>query len=482
MKTHVLRTLLVVLGVIVVATTQGDRAQVAAKSAVLTFMYGDVQVRHGIQGWSEAKLNETLKPGDAVKTGADARAEITLGNGGYVRVDENSHLLITYLQEDGVTRFKALMGGVWVTLEKALGGNSRFEVEMPSAVASVKGTVFRCEVDEEGDSSTYVYDGEVDVAAGETTERVGAAHWLKVKGDRRMQLAKMDLAAEDIRDFVKHSRQRDILRHLGNPTIIVALSDGQEREKRAAFEASKSLADTLKRNGFAGASVTSADKARYTFKEDGLIEWLDQKRPDYFVLGRTRVDEIREISGGKHSARGTGSALVLPAGGKTPVVKVNARVRGEGRNMAEAASNAIRLLGMRLGRELVPSMIAELMQERQGTVRIEITGETNREQIQTLRDALHKAERISRVTVVPRPGGGLALAVAGDVDAGTIAGVLRQLPMVQGALAVGRVVHVRFAASQGQGPKAEILRRAIKNRGGKPAGGARRPFGRRPQQ
>ncbi|MFP3905089.1 MAG: hypothetical protein ACLFWB_12665, partial [Armatimonadota bacterium] len=113
MVSKAIRVLTVVLVAALVAVSQGDRGQVAAKSAVLTFMYGDVQVRHGASGWTKAQTNETLQPSDAVKTGDDARAELTLAGGGYVRMDENSHLLISHLQDDGVTSFKALLGGVW---------------------------------------------------------------------------------------------------------------------------------------------------------------------------------------------------------------------------------------------------------------------------------------------------------------------------------------------------------------------------------
>jgi hypothetical protein len=320
----------------------------------------------------------------------------------------------------------------------------------------------------------------VDVSTDGKTERVDADHWLKVKPDRKMNLAAMDLSAEDVRDFVKHNRQRDIIRHLGNPTILVALSNGNERERQAAFGASKSLATTLKHNGFPGTSITRADKSRYSFKRDGLIEWRDKRRPDYFVLGHTDVEQIRQINGGKHSARATGKALVFAVGSKQPIVKVEARVRGEGATIAEAGVDAMKLLGTRLGRKLVPSMIAQLQQERDGTVRIEISGEGSRGQVQILRQALQKAERIKRVTVVPRPGEGVALAVAGDVDAKEIADVLRKLPMVTSALPIGRAVRVRLApAGEGQ---AGAIRRTIKSRDGTPAGGAGRPFGHKPHR
>jgi len=144
-----------------VAIAPADRAQVATNQAVLTSMYGDVQTRHGAAGYHTARLNEVLEPGDGIKTGASSRAELSVGEGGYVRMDGNSQLLVTALDASGTTSFQHIVGGIWVTIERALGGSSKFEVRMPSAVASVTGTVFRCQVDEDGNSDTYVYEGEV---------------------------------------------------------------------------------------------------------------------------------------------------------------------------------------------------------------------------------------------------------------------------------------------------------------------------------
>ena len=115
--------LLGILGITlaVLMLSAADRAQVATRKATITFIYGDVQVRHGTAGWQAAKLQGVLNPGDAIKTAASARAEMSIGQGGYVRIDDNSHLLITHLRENGLTSFKTLVGGV--TVNKWLPGS-----------------------------------------------------------------------------------------------------------------------------------------------------------------------------------------------------------------------------------------------------------------------------------------------------------------------------------------------------------------------
>ena len=226
MKTHVSRALSIVATMLLVGTlSMGDRGQLATDSAVVTSLYGNVQVRHGTSGYTAAKLNEALVSGDAIKTGADSRAELSVGNGGYVRMDESSQLLLTHIQSDGATSLQALMGGVWVTLENALTGNSRFEVNMPSAVASVKGTVFRCQVDEDGASETFVYEGEVDVQSGDEQLIVKPNESTRVVRGLKFAMRRMDLAGDDEKPWVTYNRHRDIMRHLGNPSVMVALSE-----------------------------------------------------------------------------------------------------------------------------------------------------------------------------------------------------------------------------------------------------------------
>ncbi|MFO7948488.1 MAG: FecR family protein [Armatimonadota bacterium] len=484
MVSKTIRVLAVVLVTSLVVVSQGDRGQVAAKSAVLTFMYGDVQVRHGASGWQTAQTNETLQPLDAVKTGDDARAELTLAGGGYVRMDENSHLLISHLQDDGVTSFKALLGGVWVTLEQALGRKSKFEVEMPSAVASVQGTVFRCEVDEEGNSSTYVYDGEVDIRAGDAVEKVQPDHQATVRRGTRIALAKMSLDAEDRLAWVQHNRQRDVLQHLGNPKILVALSNGHGKEARAAFEASKSLTQALRRAGFKGTSVTHADKSKYTFNEDGWIRWKEQHDADYLILGRVDVKETRAINTDRHSARAMGGAYVVPAGSQKHIARATAQVRGEGDSQDEAAGSAVKILGLRLGKELVPLLINELMQSRGKMVRIELLGDPGRAQVGLLKMALKASQKVTRVTIVPTPSNNPALAVAGDLDPYAVAAVLRKACNVEQVLVIGRTVKIRLKPmeNQPQVPSAQKIRQLKQKHPAGQRGEPNRPFGRRPRQ
>jgi len=425
MRRHVLRALLIVALVLVVGTLSvGDRAQVAAESAMVTSMYGDVQVRHGTAGYAAARLNEVLKPGDAIKTGADSRAELSVAGGGYVRMDESSQLLITYIRSGGTTSFQALVGGIWVTLEQALTGGSKFEVRMPSAVASVKGTVFRCEVSEDGESATYVYDGEVELTAGEETMRVQPNEVARVPRGVKIALERMNLAFDDEKPWVTYNRHRDIIRHLGNPSIMVALREKGIETGRGVYLASAALTAELRRNGLIGASVTPADEARFTIGPDGLVRWRRHPEEDYCVVGVVKLDQVRRLRENLFTARATGRALLVEDGDAEAIVSVEALLSGVGDSRPAAVADALKNLGVRLGQEMAPRILKELMQQRRGTTRVDISG-GSREQIGQLRRLISDLDGVVNTTPLRLPGDRISLAVAGGVSAGELEQAIR---------------------------------------------------------
>ncbi|NIR01092.1 MAG: hypothetical protein GTN78_12975, partial [Gemmatimonadales bacterium] len=54
-------------------------------------------------------------------------------------------------------------GTIWVRLRRALTGKSKFEVETPTTVAAVRGTIFRVAVSQGGAVEVSVWEGTVDV-------------------------------------------------------------------------------------------------------------------------------------------------------------------------------------------------------------------------------------------------------------------------------------------------------------------------------
>ena len=125
---------------------------------------GRVQVNVG-NNWSKAKPNQAVFEGNIIKTETKSRCEITLSGGGKVRIGENSELELNNAQvKPMVKNFNANLkkGNVWVSAKAAFGEKKNIAIRTPTAVAAIRGTVFKARAGNE-QSSIQVYDGSVDV-------------------------------------------------------------------------------------------------------------------------------------------------------------------------------------------------------------------------------------------------------------------------------------------------------------------------------
>ncbi|MDD3249302.1 MAG: FecR family protein [Smithellaceae bacterium] len=115
------------------------------------------------------KNYDFIKPGCEVSTGADSRLEMVLPDRSVVRFAEKTKLIL--VQADiGVRGSRAvgisvMLGKIWTNVRKSLvGGGDKFEISCRNAVAGVRGTVYRMDVETDQSAVVKVYDGEVSVA------------------------------------------------------------------------------------------------------------------------------------------------------------------------------------------------------------------------------------------------------------------------------------------------------------------------------
>ena len=456
--TSVMTIGLMVAAIVLLASGAGaDRGQIATGQAVLTSMYGDVQVRHGTGGYAAAKLNEVLKPNDGVKTGASSRAEISVGEGGYVRMDGDSQILITSLDSGGSSTFQALTGGLWVTLEKALGGAGTFEVRMPSAVASVKGTVFRCQVGEDGTSETYVYEGEVNVSAGDHSYQIRPDEHCRVPRHMQGVVDRFNLRGDDEAAWVMYNRHRDIIQHLGDPTVSVALRE-HEMPEEGAFATSAAIAGQLALHGLRSTSIADLSGEEFEFRPDGTINWLRQPESDYSVIGDVTLEQAREVDGG-WSARVAADVRLVHDGDPQALTSISVRVPGEGASAGQAVGAALDQLGRRVGAGLAPRIIREMMQAQTGMVRVDISGGT-RELVGQLRRAIVDSQGVLRTAPLVLPGNRISLAVISDLSADEIAAIIEASggDQIEQIVAGHRVVFVRYPRMDAEYSGDHVLR------------------------
>lgn len=451
MTTARLMILMTILCLLVAISAYAQRGQIAANQAVVTSKHGDVQTRHGAGGYQPAKLNEVLVPGDGIKTGANSRAEISIGQGGYVRMDANSQILVTSLGSNGVTSFQAIVGGVWVTIERALAGASKFEVRMPSAVASVTGTVFRCEVDENGQSQTWVYEGEVDVVAGEQQVRVEPDEYCVVPPNLRAVVDRFSLQGDDEAAWVMYNRHRDIVSHLGDPQIIVALREEGLREE-GAFLASQEVAAQLALHGLQSTSVQEAGITDFSFNPDGTINWRRRPSSDYAVIGDINLVQVRPVGDHLYSVRIAADVRLVRSGDRDPLTSIQVTLPGAGPTTSQAVRVALEALGRRVGAGLAPRIIRELMQGQPGLVRVDVAG-ADRQQLGGVMRTIRGLDSVLRTAPLVLPGDRVSLAVVTSLSAEELGAALREVAAdaVETVLAGDRVLYLRLVGPPGMG-------------------------------
>jgi len=146
------------------------QVKMAKGEAKVTFLEGTSNaVCPGQKGTIKLKVNDLLKSGCEISTDMNSRLELTLPDKSIVRFADNTRIKI--LQADIIDARKRdvkifiTIGKIWSNVRKSLGGKGRFEISCENAVAGVRGTIYRMNVEEDKSALVKVYDGEVNVAS-----------------------------------------------------------------------------------------------------------------------------------------------------------------------------------------------------------------------------------------------------------------------------------------------------------------------------
>jgi hypothetical protein len=145
---------------------------VAQERIVLEKLAGTVQYKSDswfffASDWKELSGNKELKEGDLIKTNSQGQAQLTFGNQARVLIKGNSKLKVVKNKQNlELTKVKLSLGEVLVKFINNVNSKQQFEVETPSAVAGVRGTLFKVAVNENQETTVAVDEGEVAVSSG----------------------------------------------------------------------------------------------------------------------------------------------------------------------------------------------------------------------------------------------------------------------------------------------------------------------------
>lgn len=160
----------------------------APSSGSVTFLGGQATRQSGGKV-EKLALGSLVYRDDLVETGARTRLEIKLPDKSVIRLGPQSKLRLATAvfrrgAEDRQVSANLVVGQIWAKVEKAVGGQSRFEVQTHNAVAGVRGTTFRVDARQDRSCVVKVYSGAVAVASGPLPRPAHAA-----PGKERRQVA-----------------------------------------------------------------------------------------------------------------------------------------------------------------------------------------------------------------------------------------------------------------------------------------------------
>jgi len=141
----------------------------SGEQAKVTFLQGKAEVLpKGQTGWLPLKVGSLLSAEDEVRTGEKARIEILLPDRSILRFDQKTTFKIKALffdaaTSDRETKVEMPLGKTWANVRKVFGAKKTFEVASANAVAGVRDTVWRMNVELDRSTLIRVYEGTVEV-------------------------------------------------------------------------------------------------------------------------------------------------------------------------------------------------------------------------------------------------------------------------------------------------------------------------------
>ena len=146
---------------------ESKRMAAAASRAVATLVEGEVQIMAGgDKTWSSLSPNAILKAGDKVRVLDNGRLELVLDNRSVLRLAANSTLELKEVErkpEKETYRFALSLGKMWTRVTQLLGFGSKYQVDTPTAITAVQGTVYDLQVDSDQQTRVRVHSGSVQV-------------------------------------------------------------------------------------------------------------------------------------------------------------------------------------------------------------------------------------------------------------------------------------------------------------------------------
>lgn len=141
-------------------------------SATVSYLKGSAEILEpGKEPWTPLKLQDVLEEGDQVRTKEGAQMELVLTDNSRLRFAGNSEFRVIRMEAGSPSTIRDVnvhvqLGKAWANVTKTLGTKGNFAISCDQAVAGVRGTVYRMNIETDRSALVRVYDGTVQVTGG----------------------------------------------------------------------------------------------------------------------------------------------------------------------------------------------------------------------------------------------------------------------------------------------------------------------------
>lgn len=170
MHTYALRLFVIILWAVIIMVGLAHAADAVANEVVVTRIEGSAMAfTKTAPAGIAIKMADRLSRDTEVRVAERSRVELRFPDGTVMRLAEKSALKLSDVAYDPKTGSKNIkvdlsIGRLWANVRKLATPDSRVEVKTANAVAGVRGTVYRVNVEEDTSAVVKVYDGAVYVA------------------------------------------------------------------------------------------------------------------------------------------------------------------------------------------------------------------------------------------------------------------------------------------------------------------------------
>jgi len=154
---------------LLLAQSKAVTIEAAGGNTIITMLEGHVYlIKEDLTRICSLARGDYLKQNDRVQTDRKSRIELKLPDESYIRFDERTIFVLKSASFDEAQKQRdidvtMILGKLWAKVARFLNKEDRFAVSAHTAVAGVRGTTYRMNVNPDNSAMIKVYDGEVEV-------------------------------------------------------------------------------------------------------------------------------------------------------------------------------------------------------------------------------------------------------------------------------------------------------------------------------